>query len=249
MSVGLNSKQNARRGAWLLDLGLRPYKDVWALQKRLVERRLRGEIPDVLILVEHPPVITLGRGRPAAPPLKRPPEALRARGVELFEVERGGEATFHGPGQLVGYPILKLEGPLRDLHRYLRELEGLLIDALGDLGLPARRLEGATGVWTQTSPPRKLASIGVAVRRWVTYHGFALNVSVDLSYFELISPCGFESGVMTSVARELGRPVPMARVKARVVERFAERFGLRLDRPGLVPSPVGPGLSPDSDFD
>jgi len=169
-------------------------------------------------------VITLGRGRPAAPPLKCPPAALKAKGVELFEVERGGEATFHGPGQLV----LKLEGSLRDLHRYLRELEGLLIDALGDLGLPARRLEGATGVWTRTSPPRKLASIGVAVKRWVTYHGFALNVTVDLRYFELISPCGFESGVMTSVARELGRSVPMARVKARVVERFAERFGLRL---------------------
>ncbi len=223
-----------RREAWLLDLGLRPYADVWALQKRLVERRLRDETPDVLILVEHPPVITLGRKRPSTQPLKLPPEALRQRGVELFEVERGGEATFHGPGQLVGYPVLKLEGVLKDLHRYLRDLEALLIDALGDLGLKAQRLEGATGVWTCGEIPKKIASIGVAVRRWVTYHGFALNISVDLKYFELISPCGFDSTIMTSLERELGHSVPMEQVKERIAQHFERRFDRSLR---LVPEP------------
>ncbi len=222
------------KGAWLLDLGLRDYREVWDLQHTLVERRLRDEIPDVLILVEHPPVITLGRKRPSRQPLKLPPEALQQRGIELFEVERGGEATFHGPGQLVGYPIFKLEGPFKDLHRYLRDLEALLIDALGDLGLKVQRREGWTGVWTCGDVPKKIASIGVAVRRWVTYHGFALNVSVDLEYFELISPCGFEGAVMTSLEHELGRPAPMEQVKGRVAQHFERRFGCSLQ---LVPEP------------
>jgi lipoate-protein ligase B len=216
------------KGAWLLDLGLRDYREVWDLQHTLVERRLRDEIPDVLILVEHPPVITLGRKRPAKDPLRWPRERVEALGIAVYEVERGGEATFHGPGQLVGYPIIKLEGERRDLHRYLRDLEALLIDALGDFGLRAQRLAGATGVWTSGLIPRKIVSIGVAARRWVTYHGFALNVSVDLSFFELISPCGFEGAIMTSLERELGCPVPMEQVKGYVTQHFEKRFDCSL---------------------
>jgi len=222
-------RSRTRKGeAWLLDLGLRDYREAWELQKELVTRRVRGEIPDVLVLVEHPHVITLGRKRPAQPPLRTPtlpPE------VRVYEVERGGEATYHGPGQLVGYPILRLEGEERGLHRYLRELEELLLDVLQDFGIEAQRREGATGVWTPAG--KKIASIGVAVRRWVTYHGFALNVSTDLSYFRWISPCGFPGSVMTSMERELGRPVPMEAVKERVGVRFAERFRRELRPPRL----------------
>lgn len=205
-----------KREARLLDLGLRDYRETWELQKQLVERRIRGEIPDVLVLVEHPHVITLGRKHPTQPPLRVPQD------VPVYEVERGGEATYHGPGQLVGYPLLKLEGEERDLHRYLRELEALLIAVVGDFGIEAQRREGATGVWTRSG--RKIASLGVAVRRWVTYHGFALNVSTDLSYFQLISPCGLPGSVMTSMERELRRSVALEAVKERICARFAERF-------------------------
>ena len=210
-------QRSPRQEAWLLDLGLRDYEETWKLQRALVERRIRGEIPDILVLVEHPHVITLGRKRPTQPPIRVPQVD-----VPVYEVERGGEATYHGPGQLVGYPLLKLEGEERDLHRYLRQLEELLIEVLQDFGIEARRRQGATGVWTPQG--RKIASLGVAVRRWVTYHGFALNVSTDLAYFRLISPCGFDGSVMTSMEWELGRPVALEDVKERVCARFAERF-------------------------
>jgi len=213
----------SRREAWLLDLGLRDYKETWELQKELVARRIRGEVPDILVLVEHPHVITLGRKRPSQPPLRTP---TLPPDVRVYEVERGGEATYHGPGQLVGYPLLKLEGEERDLHRYLRELEELLIAVLGDFGIEAGRRAGATGVWTPRG--KKIASLGVAVRRWVTYHGFALNVSTDLSYFRLISPCGFDGSVMTSMERERGRPVALEAVKERVCAHFERRFGRAL---------------------
>ena len=212
------------RDAWLVDLGRRDFAEVWDLQRQLVDGRIRDQIPDALVLVEHPPVVTLGR--------HRQPEAFTAaaseRDVPVYEIERGGQATYHGPGQLVGYPILKLEGERRDLHRYLRDLEAVLIDALGDFGVATQRSDGATGVWTAHHPPGKLASIGIAVRRWVTYHGFALNVATDLRDFEIISPCGFKPEVMTSMTRELDRTVALDEVKLTIRARVESHFGLRL---------------------
>jgi len=186
----------------LVDLGRRGYLEVLDLQRDLCRRRMTGELEyDVLLLVEHEPVITLGRGlRPTSLPI--PVAALERRGVPVVEVERGGDVTYHGPGQLVGYPILDLRRLREDLHWYLRQLEGTLIHALDELGVPANRNPGLTGVWTRG---RKIASIGIHVKQWVTFHGFALNLTTDLSYFDLIVPCGIQGVVMTSVARELGR--------------------------------------------
>jgi lipoyl(octanoyl) transferase len=184
------------------DLGRRPYDEVLELQRRLCQRRMAGELQDdVLLLVEHDPVITLGRGT-RAQSLPIPPNQLARRGIPVFEVERGGDVTYHGPGQLVGYPVLDLQRHRPDLHWYLRQLEAVLIGGLGRLGIAAERNSGLTGVWTGG---RKIASIGIHVKRWVTFHGFALNVTTDLTPFDLIVPCGIPNVVMTSVAKELGR--------------------------------------------
>jgi lipoyl(octanoyl) transferase len=180
-------------------LGTAPYREVWARQLALVEQRQRGEIPDTLLLVEHPHVFTLGRRREAAQNVLAPGD------VEVIEVERGGDATYHGPGQLVAYPILQLAEAERDLGRYLRTLEEAVIATCARLGLPADREPGKTGVWC--GPPerrKKLCSMGVASRQWVTFHGLALNVTTDLAYFARINPCGFEASVMTSMAEQLG---------------------------------------------
>lgn len=184
------------------DLGRRAYGEVLELQRDLCQRRIAGEISeDLLLLVEHEPVITLGRGtRPHSLPV--PAAELERRGIPVFEVERGGDVTFHGPGQLVGYPIMNLREHREDLHWYLRRLEAALIGALDTLGIEAGANPGLTGVWSRG---RKLASIGIHVKQWVTFHGFALNVNTDLSYFDLIVPCGIKDVVMTSVALELGR--------------------------------------------
>jgi lipoyl(octanoyl) transferase len=207
------------------DLGPRPYAEVLELQRELRRQRLAGELAqDVLLLVEHDPVVTLGRAtRPASLPL--PAQELERRGIEVVEVERGGDVTFHGPGQLVGYPILDLMQHREDLHWYLRQLESALIQALGDLGVPAERNRGLTGVWTRG---RKIASIGVHVKQWVTLHGFALNVTTRLDQFDLIVPCGIRDVVMTSVAQELGRTDDALAAEARraVVASFARTFGL-----------------------
>ena len=208
------------------DLGLRPYAEVLALQRDLRRRRIEGGLDeDVLLLVEHPPVITLGRGtRPSSLPI--PSAELERRGVEVFEVERGGDVTYHGPGQLVGYPILDLRKHRQDLHWYLRSLEDVLIQALGQLGIEADRNPGLTGVWTAG---RKIASLGVHVKQWVTLHGFALNVTTDLDPFDLIVPCGIRQVVMTSVAAELLRAdseALMAEVRGSVVGSFCDVFGL-----------------------
>jgi len=208
------------------DLGRRPYAQVLELQRDLRRRRIEGELgEDVLLLVEHPPVITLGRGtRPSSLPIAR--AELERRGVEVFEIERGGDVTFHGPGQLVGYPILDLHGHRQDLHWYLRGLEDVLIQALGQLGIEADRNPGLTGVWTAG---RKIASIGIHVKQWVTLHGFALNVTTDLDPFDLIVPCGIRQVVMTSVAAELLRTdseALMAEVRGSVVGSFCNVFGL-----------------------
>jgi lipoyl(octanoyl) transferase len=185
----------------VVDLGRRRYGEVLELQRELCRQRVAGEASDdLLLLVEHDPVVTLGRGtRVESLPL--PPAELERRGTEVFEVERGGDVTFHGPGQLVGYPILDLQRHREDLHWYLRQLEGGLIEALDEVGVPAERRSGLTGVWTAG---RKIASIGVHVKRWVTLHGFALNVTTDLRWFELMVPCGIRDVVMTSVHAEVG---------------------------------------------
>jgi lipoate-protein ligase B len=204
-----------------VDLALMPYAEALERQRDVARRRIAGEIADdVLLLVEHPPVVTLGRSTKPRH-VTTPAEALRARGVELFEVERGGDVTFHGPGQLVGYPIFDLAGHRKDLHWYLRQVEEALIRAMARWAIPAGREPGLTGVWTRG---RKLASIGVHARDWVTWHGFALNVSTELSYFDLIVPCGIEGVVMTSMARETGGAVDMAAAKRAVAEAFSEVF-------------------------
>jgi lipoate-protein ligase B len=206
-------------------LGRMPYEPALALQRDLARRRIAKEIPrDLLLLVEHPPVITLGRGSQGAH-LPTPREFLHAKGIEVFEIERGGDVTFHGPGQLVGYPIIDLTEHRPDLHWFLRQLEQALIVALQPLGITGERRAGYTGVWTGG---RKLASIGVHVRQWVTWHGFALNVTTDLSYFDLIVPCGIPDVTMTSVQRELGERAPRDlwnRVTDNVILGFAEVFG------------------------
>jgi lipoyl(octanoyl) transferase len=185
----------------VLDLGRRAYGEVLELQRELVRRRIAGTVADdLLILVEHEPVVTLGRGtRGTSLPLA--PAELERRGLAVFEVERGGDVTYHGPGQLVGYPVLDLRRHRQDVHWYLRALEGMLIDALGTLGVAAERNPGLTGVWTRG---RKIASIGIHVKQWVTLHGFALNVTTDLAAFDLIVPCGIPGVRMTSVALERG---------------------------------------------
>ena len=206
------------------DLGTVPYATALELQRDVARARISGAIAeDVLLLVEHPPVITLGRSSKSHH-LIASPALLAARGVELFEVERGGDVTFHGPGQLVGYPIVDLKRHKRDLHWYLRQVEEALILGLAALGIAAVRRAGLTGVWTNG---RKIASIGVHARDWVTWHGFALNVTTDLSYFELMVPCGITEVEMTSVTREAGDiEMPGPRTREQVVAGCAEAFGL-----------------------
>ena len=205
------------------ELGSRPYAEVLELQRSLARQRVSGELgEDLLLLVEHEPVVTLGRGtQPQSLPLSA--IELNRRGVQQYEVERGGDVTFHGPGQLVGYPILDLREHREDLHWYLRTLEEALIRGLETLNIPAERNPGLTGVWTRG---RKIASIGIHVKQWVTYHGFALNINTDLSYFDLIVPCGIQDVVMTSVAMELGRTDLSLWSEARqaIVEGFGQAF-------------------------
>jgi len=182
----------------IVDLGTAPYRDVWTRQLELVEQRQRGEQPDTLVIVEHPHVFTLGRRREAVQNVLAPGD------VEVIEVERGGDATYHGPGQLVAYPIVLLGEGERDLQRYLRRLEDAVIATCARLGLAADREPGKTGVWCGPAERRrKVCSMGIACRRWVTFHGLALNVTTDLAYFRRINPCGFEASVMTSLAEQL----------------------------------------------
>jgi lipoate-protein ligase B len=204
--------------ARILDLGIREYSETWKMQLELVGQRQRNEIPDTLLLVEHPHVLTLGRAT------KRE-NLIAPTDMPIFEIERGGDVTYHGPGQLVGYPIFLLREAERDLHLYLRRLEESLIHAVGDFGIDAGRREGWTGVWAKDAAmPRKLASIGVAVKRWVTLHGFALNVATDLTRFGVINPCGLESAVMGSMTTCLGRTVSLDEVRGPVVRHFSEVF-------------------------
>jgi lipoate-protein ligase B len=227
----------------VVDLGTMSYGAALELQRGVARSRITGAIADdVLLLVEHPPVVTLGRSSKQQH-LLATPALLAARGVELFEVERGGDVTFHGPGQLVGYPIVDLKGHTRDLHWYLRQVEEALIRAVARFGIAGERSTGQTGVWTQG---RKLASIGVHARDWVTWHGFALNVTTDLSYFELMVPCGIAEVRMTSIARELrvdgAALTPLGEAtRMHVADAFAAVFSL--DRVELMPSELERHLS------
>ena len=202
-------------------LGLVPYGEALALQERLVKERRDQLVPDQLLLLEHPHVVTLGASTQSQH-LLLSPEALKAKGIGLFDVGRGGDVTYHGPGQLVGYPILDLKPDRKDLHGYLRDLEEVLITALGGFGIEAKREEGLTGVWV---PGGKLAAIGVRVSSgWISSHGFALNVAPDLSYYSTIVPCGIQDRPVTSMSRILDRAVSVEEVVPEVLGAFEKVF-------------------------
>lgn len=208
-------------GEWaLLDLGRAEYGSVLDLQHRLVRKRVAGTIPDTLVLVEHPHVITLGRRGEEANIIER-------KDVPVLRVERGGDVTYHGPGQLVGYPITSLASRGNDLRKYVRSLEDVLLATCERYGIYARHVEKKPGVWLTDKwrRERKIASIGVAVSHWVTYHGFALNVNTDLAYFQLINPCGYSADTMTSMAEQVGQRIILDEVKEALKDQFAEAFG------------------------
>jgi lipoate-protein ligase B len=201
----------------LLDLGLRDYVEVWSLQRKLVELRARKVLPDILILVEHPHVFTVGKAVTGEVPSE-------ISGVPVVRIERGGHWTYHGPGQLVGYPILDIDARQRDIHGFLRNIEEALIHSLAKFGIEAGRGE-QTGVWVGA---KKVASIGAAIRNWTSFHGFALNVNTDLRYFHLITPCGFPGSTMTSMHELLGKQTDFDVVKHEVSNQFGRIFELQL---------------------
>jgi lipoyl(octanoyl) transferase len=202
-------------------LGLVPYASALELQRALVEQRRAGQIDDVLLLLEHPPVLTLGvKGDGGRSHILAAPEALAARGIDVFEAGRGGDITYHGPGQVVGYPIIDLKPDRCDVHRYVRDLEEVVIRVAHDLDVSAGRIKGLTGVWVGDA---KLAAIGVRISRWITSHGFALNVATDLAHFGLIVPCGLARQGVTSLAR-LGVHVTRRDIETRLIDRFCEVF-------------------------
>ena len=203
-------------------LGRLPYREAWSLQRERVARRAAGAIPDTLLLLSHPPVVTLGKGGSIDHLLGSGAE-LERRGVEFVETDRGGDITFHGPGQIVGYAIVDLAARDRDLHRFLRDLEEVLIRALTDFGIAAGRTPGLTGVWIGDA---KVAAIGIRVSRWITHHGFALNVDTDLSYFDLIVPCGIADRKVTSMTELVGGPVERHEVEDALAQAFREVFGV-----------------------
>jgi lipoyl(octanoyl) transferase len=227
------------RGAYVLDLGLVPYREAWELQRSLAAAVSQGAIPDTVVFLEHPPVVTLGR-RADQGEVHIPDGAE----VDLVETDRGGKSTFHGPGQLVCYPILDLTRHGEDVKKYVRDLEEALIRTIAPFGLDGVRFEGLSGVWLHP-PPRKIASIGVHISKWITTHGYALNVDLDPAPFtEWITACGLEDAAFTTIARELGRPVPVDEVRPVARAAIAEVFDLELeplpaeDGHGLWPQPI-----------
>lgn len=215
-----------KKTLYRIDLGLTAFKAAWDIQKKLVAKRRAETVPDCLIITEHNPVITMGRAT-SRKNLLADSAALGNKGVELFEIERGGDITFHGPGQLVVYPIVDLTKRDRDVHKFLRDLENLMIATLHEVGLKAGIKKGLTGVWVDDY---KVGAIGVAVSKWVTYHGLALNVNTDLDYFKLINPCGITRYPVGSVSRLLGRQVPLAHVADIMAENLAGLFGYDLEK-------------------
>jgi lipoyl(octanoyl) transferase len=223
------------RGGYLLQLGHVPYGEAWELQRALAGAVSQGAIPDTVVLLEHPPVVTLGRRTDESAELHVPEDAE----VEIVETDRGGKSTFHGPGQLVAYPILDLNRHGRDVKQYVRNLEQALLETIAPFGLAGERIDGLTGVWL-TRPPRKIASIGVHVSRWVTTHGYALNVDLDPAPFtEWITACGLEDATFTTIARETEKPVTVADVRPHAVAALEHVFELELEE---LPAEDGLGL-------
>ena len=208
---------------YLVDFGRMEYGEALRLQRELAQKRAKREIPDTLVLVEHGHVITLGR--------KTTPANFKPQDIPVFQVERGGDATYHGPGQLVGYPIVLLAD--HDVRRHVRNIEETILRTALSYGVSGERVEGHPGIWVGG---KKLASIGVAVTDWVTYHGFALNVNTDLSFFELIRPCGLDPSTMTSMEKITGKPIPFEEVKAKVAREFSEVTGTPLKHQRLIAS-------------
>ena len=222
------------RGAYVLDLGLVPYQEAWDLQRSLAGAVSQGAIPDTIVFLEHPPVVTLGRRTDEGE--VHVPEGAN---VDVVETDRGGKSTFHGPGQLVCYPILDLHRHGKDVKKYVRDLEQSLIRTLTPVGIEATCIEGLTGVWLQR-PPRKIASIGVHISRWITTHGYALNVDLDPAPFtEWITACGLEDTAFTTIARELGRSTTVDEIRPLAHNALAEVFDLELEP---LPADDGAGL-------
>ncbi len=224
----------APTGAYLMNLGVTPYAEAVELQQSLAGAVSQGAIPDTIVILEHPPTVTLGR-RTGSDELHLPPDVA----AEVVETNRGGKSTYHAPGQLVCYPILDLTRHGRDVRKYCRDLEETVIRTLADYGVAAARIDGLTGVWVE-EPPRKIASIGVHISRWVTTHGFALNVDLDPAPFtEWITACGLDSATFTTLSRELGRAVTVDEVRPVAAAALADVFTLTLDE---IPADDGPGL-------
>lgn len=205
---------------YVLDLGNRDYGEVWELQKSVHEKRVSGQIPNILLLVEHNPVITMGKSGQQDNVLF-PVEFLKEKGVDFYHIERGGDATYHGPGQLVGYPIFNVRDGLAGIKPFINGIERAVISTLHCFGIEAYTKEKMIGVWTEKG---KICSIGVAVKKWVSFHGFALNVNTDLSYFDLIVPCGLKNVEMTSMERIRGEKVPMDKVRKSTINNFSRIF-------------------------
>jgi lipoyl(octanoyl) transferase len=228
-----------RRELEVRRLGTVPYAEALALQRALVDARKAGTVPDLLLLLQHPPVITLGtRGDGGRGNIVAAAPALAAMGMDVHEAGRGGDVTYHGPGQIVGYPILDLRPDRCDVHRYVRDIEEVMIRTCADYGIAASRIRGLTGTWVGGD---KVGAIGIRISRWVTMHGFAFNVSPNLDHFAAIVPCGIADRGVTSLERLLGRAVPIAEVEAAIVRHFAEVF----ERAVLAPPsrPAGPPAS------
>ena len=224
------------RGAYVMNLGRVPYREAWDLQRSLAAAVSQGAVPDTVLMLEHPPVITLGR-RAEEGELHVPDGAE----VEIVETDRGGKSTYHGPGQLVCYPILDLTRHGQDVKRYCRDLEEALIRTIGAVGVEATRIDGLTGIWVER-PPRKIASIGVHISKWVTTHGYALNVDLDTAPFtDWITACGIADASFTTIGSELGRPVSVGEVRPHAAAALEEVFGLAFEE---LPAEDGAGLWP-----
>lgn len=212
---------------WIIDLGFCDFERSLTIQKRLHQMRVEAKIPDTLILVEHQPVITFGKsGKPAN--LLVPNDILQRKGIKTYFIERGGDVTFHGPGQIVGYPIFYIKETLAGIRGMINKLESTLILTLNDFAIQALTRPKLVGVWIGEE---KIASIGIAVKKWVTFHGFALNVNTDLAYFDLIRPCGLDKVRMTSMAKILGKELNLNQVKERIKLNFEKVFGAKIVKP------------------